>query len=76
MANVQKKLFCHFRSKPEVKQIFRKNEFSDQNKNVCFVELMKLNLTLKTVLKSDDALQSYLGLKIDFSGNFDSASLV
>ena len=24
---------CHFRSKPEVKQIFRKNEFSDQIKN-------------------------------------------
>ena len=33
MAFDQKNVFCNFRSKPEVKQIFRKNEFSDQIKN-------------------------------------------
>ena len=33
MCNKAGKKIRHFRSKPEVKQIFRKNEFSDQIKN-------------------------------------------
>lgn len=35
-----------------------------------------VNSNLKFVLKSDVALQRYWGLKIDFSGNFDSVFLV
>lgn len=35
-----------------------------------FVEPNKLNLTLKTFFKSDDALQRNWGLTIDFSGKF------
>ena len=40
------------------------------------VQFAKLNTKLKFVLKSDDALQGYQGLNIDFSGNFDSVFLV
>ena len=40
------------------------------------VEFAELNTKLKFVFKSDDALQRYRGLNIDFSGNFDSVFLV
>ena len=40
------------------------------------VEFTKFITKLKFVLKSDDALQRYGGLNIDFSGNFDSVLLV
>lgn len=38
--------------------------------------IILLGTKLKSVLKSEDALQRYWGLKIDFSENFDSAFLV
>lgn len=60
--------------KPEVVPIFGNFHFFEQIRQYnSVIDFAMVNSNLKSVLKSDDALQRYWGLKIDFSGKFDSA---
>lgn len=43
---------------------------------MCYIEFIKLDLKLKSIFRSDDALQRYWRLKIDFSKKFDSTFLL
>lgn len=50
--------------------------FLSDNLSLILKEPIEVNIKLKSVLKSEDALHRHRGFKIHFSRNFDSVFLV